>query len=331
MGWNGKDFIDELTAKLGDTSNSFKNKTLEWTNEGIKEICARHDWSFLRVLGKKVLTADQATQDISLGQPSAPSVAVSSGGSLTADSTYNVLITFIESVSGIESVAGVASSDASPTGANLTIDLTSIPTSPDPLVTGRRIYLSKDSGDYYLSSTLSDNTTTTASITGDVTVGEVRDVLKPPLQHAIRKIDGNPFITDFRALSYIPLKQIIEQSWASNTSGDPDTWSQEQEEKLYLYPKPSSARTLEYYYFKIPNEITYSLTSLFPIPEWLKADLDRYVTWKGYEYRDRNGQESKFNNFEEMLKRSISEKGAPKSITAHVPDVVGDSDGFAIY
>jgi len=331
MGWNGKDFIDNLATKLGDQSNGFKTKTLAWANEGIKEICSRHEWTFLRVLGKKVLTADAATQDISLGQPAAPSVAISgSGTTLTEDSSYKVLVTYYEGVSGIESVAGIASSSVTITATLEQIDVTSIPVSGDPLVTARRVYLSKDSADYFLYSTISDNTTTTATINADVTVGSIRDVRKPPLQHGIRSLDGNPYIADLRALKYIPLRQIIDQSWGTNNSGTPNYWSQEQEEKLYLYPKPSAASTLEYYYYKIPEEIVYTLTSLFPIPEWLRADLDRYVTWKGYEYRDRHGQESKGDNFEKMLRRSISEKGGQKKVPVHISDVVGDSDGYPI-
>jgi hypothetical protein len=330
MAWNGKDFIDDLSTKLGDTSNSFKSKVLEWTNEGLKDITSRHNWAFSRVLGKKVLTASQATQDISLGQPTVVSVAAASGGSLTADSAYKVLVTYYEGVAEVESIGGVASASVTPTGANLTIDVTSIPVSGDPLVTARKVYLSLAGGNYYLYSTISDNTSTTLSITADVTVAGVRDVLRAPRSHAIRSLDGNPFLSGTRTLRYIPLTQIIDSTWATNTSGTPDYWSDEQEEKLYLYPKPSSALTLSYYYYKIPTEVTYSLVSFFDVPEWLRPDLDRFVTWKGYEYRDRNGQESKINNFEQMLDKTISKKGAQKKVPRRVQDVVGDSDGYPI-
>ena len=79
------------------------------------------------------------------------------------------MVTFVEGVADIESEAGSASSNVTATSANKTITVTNIPTSSDPLVTARNVYLVKDSGEPLFYSTISDNTTTTASITADST------------------------------------------------------------------------------------------------------------------------------------------------------------------
>ena len=82
-----------------------------------------------------------------------------SGGSL-ADATYYVKVTYRNSVNGSESdpsPAGSASiSGGSGSGA---IDRVRIPTSSDPQVTERRVWLSNDNATFYLAATIYDNET----------------------------------------------------------------------------------------------------------------------------------------------------------------------------
>jgi hypothetical protein len=325
MGWNGKDFVDELSAKLSDETTSFKTKVLGWLNDGVKDIASRHEWTFTRVLGRKTLTPDLSTQDISLGQPSAPTLALSAGGSLVENSVYKVLVTFYEASSKNESMAGIESASVTGGAVNKTIDVTAIPVSSDGLVTSRRIYLSVDGAAFFYHGEIANNTATTYSISTETTTD-----VTPPSEHSIRCLDGSPFIIGSKVLDYMPLHQILSGSWSSLTAGTPDVWSNEQEEKLYLYPKPSTAIVLSYYYFKIPNKSIYSISSLIDIPEWLKPDLEAYVTWRGYDYRDRDGKQEKRNNFEDSLNRTISQKGAQKKVARRVSDKIGDSDGWLI-
>jgi len=320
MGWNGSDFIDELSAKLGDTSTTFEARVLIWLNDGIKDIATRHNWSFLRVKGKKVLTAAAEEQDLSLGTPSAPTLAALAGGSLVASSVYKVLVTFYESTTKHESVSGTPSGAITPSGGNLSITVSAIPVSSDPLVTERRIYLSKDGAAYYYYSTISNNTSTTTTITAPTTSTE-----SPPDEHSIKCLDGNPFIENSRQLDFVSREQMIMAIGARFASGTPQSWCDLQEEKILLYPKPSTALTLSFYYYRIPRRVYNTISSVIDIPEWLKPDLERYVVWRGFEYRDRDGQESKQSNYETMINQTISQKGTLKKTPRRVRDVIGNT------
>ena len=139
--WNGLDLVTEFATLTGDTSTAPKARILTYLNDVQEDICSKHDWPFMLVKGKKVLTASTEVQDLSLGSPGAPTLAIAAGGSLTADTNYQVRVTYYESVADVESIAGTESAVATPTGASLKINLTAIPTSADPLVTARKIYL----------------------------------------------------------------------------------------------------------------------------------------------------------------------------------------------
>jgi hypothetical protein len=132
-------------------------------------------------------------------------------------------------------------------------------------------------------------------------------------------------------LTYKPRSQLIlEVNGNFSSSGSPNIWSDVQEEKVLLYPKPSSALTLSFYYSRIPRKTYNSTSSPIDLPEWLKPDLEKYIMWRGYEYRDRDGQESKLNNYEQSIAFTISVKGAQKKVPRRVRDVAGNSRGFSL-
>jgi hypothetical protein len=85
---------------------------------------------------------------------------------------------------------------------------------------------------------------------------------------------------------------------------------------------------MSFYYFKIPTKVYNTSTSIPEIPSWLFDDLRNYVIWRGYDYRDRAGKESKQINYENGLKRTISKKGKPNKGSGRVRCVTPDSDGF---
>lgn len=325
--WNGLDLQSEFSTDLSDTSISFKAKVLTWINDIQTDICARYEWPFMRVKGKKILTASVEQHDLTLGQPTAPTIALSSGGSLTEDSVYTVLITFYESISKIESIAGVASSSVTATAANATIDVSVIPVSSDSLVTARKVYLVKDSGEPLLVETISDNTTTTSTITSDTS-----STIEAPDYSYFDKLSGEPFFesTSSRYLNYQPIDQLrllFQGTWASGT---PQFWSDIAEESIVLYPVPSTALTLSYYYFKMPTKIFAEATSKPTIPAWLKPVLKAGVLAMGYEHRDRAGAQIKMQNYETLIRIMISKHGKNKKSITRVRDTQGDSDGWAI-
>jgi len=325
--WNGLDLQTEFSTILNDTSTSFKTEVLRWMNEIQIDICSRFAWNFLRQKGKKVLTAETEQQLLDLGQPTAPTAVIAAGGSLTEDSVYSVIITFVEGVAAIESKAGVASSNVTATSANKTITVTDIPTSSDPLVTARKVYLVKDSGEPLYYSTISDNTTTTASITADSS-----STIEAPDHSYFNKLSGNLFLEGDSSgyINYESIDQLRLMFQGSWSTGTPEFWSDIDDQSVIIYPKPSSALTLSFYYFKLPSMIFADATSIPTIPIWMKRVLKAGVIALGYEFRDRAGTQQKFANYETYLQSYISKQGRNKKTPTRVRDVVGNSDGWSI-
>lgn len=325
--WNGLSLQGELSALLSDESTVFKARVSQWIRDIELDICSRHYWPFLRAKAKKIMTVGSEDQSLLLSVATAPTVAIASGGSLTALSTYKIRVTFYESISGIETFQGAESSLVTADAVNKTINLTAIPVGVGPLITGRKVYLSKDSGDYFLHTTISDNSTTTLSITNETT-----SKIQPPDFGYISKIDGEFFIEgkqQLKAMDLQTLRQSYSDIYTSNT-GSPYAYSLLSEERAILYPVPSTAETLSFYYFKVPMGIYPSADSIPTIPAKLKQVLVAGVEWKGYQYRDRDGKDSNQSRYEELLRQSISQYGSPDRHSYRIRDVVGTSGGYSI-
>lgn len=324
MAWNGADLVSDFSSELGDTSSAFQTKVLRWINEGIRDISTSFNWPFLREKGKAILASGQDTHTIVLSEPTAPTLAALAGGSL-ALVPYQVLITYYESESQVESKAGTASSAITPAGGNLSITVSAIPVSASTLVTARRVYLSKNGGAYYLYSTIANNTATTTTITTDTT-----DTTEPPDQHAIGRIDGDFFISGDRVIQGYTIQRLRFETNGATSSGTPNYWAPFNQEQILVYPTPTSNTTVEFYYFKIPARVFNLSTSQPQMPAWLYDDLYNYVMWRGYAYRDRDGKESKQINYKNGLRETISRKGGAVKRYGRVRSITGDSDGYAI-
>lgn len=114
---------------------------------------------------------------------SAPTLAGTTGGSLTSSATYKVKVTFVSATAE----SNGQSSEASVTlgASENAISVTNIPTSSDPQVTKRRLYRTKANGAiYYLDTEIANNTTTTATLTkADSALGaEMPEDKDPPPQ-----------------------------------------------------------------------------------------------------------------------------------------------------
>jgi len=321
--WNGLDLVDEFSALLGDTSSTFETRVLKWMNDIQMDILSRHNWDFLKAKGKKLLTTSQEEQNINITKPGAPTVAASSGGSLVDGSTYNVYVTFVQSSNEYETPAGTISASVSPTGANLTISVSDIPVSTETLVTSRKLYLQKDSGSILFSQEISDNTTTTASITADSSSN-----IEAPDFVAILKVLGNPFIETSSQLEFRDIDQLRLLFQGAWSTGTPEFWSRINDHKLALFPIPSDAVDLSYYYIKMPYYIYNDVDSQPLLPIYLKPVLKAGVIAMGFEYRDRQGQDGKRSTYESLLATYISRFGTSKSVRHRVRDVVGDADGW---
>jgi hypothetical protein len=90
----------------------------------------------------------------------------------------------------------------------------------------------------------------------------------------------------------------------------------------------SGATTLSFYYFGIPFQITAEETSIPRLPISFKTALEAGVVWKGFEYRDRDGQETKARNYYQLVSKLVSFAAIPAKVPKRVRDMVGDCDGF---
>lgn len=332
MGWNGLDLMNDFSPELGDVSPSFKTKVLRWINEGIRDIATAHQWAFLREKRKVILADGESTNSL-VETPAAPTVAALAGGSLALATSYKALITFYEAAADIESIAGVASSTIVPAGADLSIRLSNIPVSLNPLVTERRVYLQKASGAFQYHGTISNNLDENpvgTPVTYDISA-EAASQVTPPDQHPIHMIDGDLFLeTQGMIIQGTSVQDLVFKSNALQSSGIPSEWAPVNEEEVLVYPAPSGDFTASYYCFKRPARVFATVDSVPQMPDWLYEDLRRYVMWRGYDYRDRAGKESKQINYENGLRLSISRRGKPLKRSGRVRAVTPDSDG-AVY
>lgn len=338
MVWNGLELVNDYSAELGDTSSAFKTKVLRWINEGIKEIATSHQWPFLRERGQVVLKANQDTHIITLEKPTAPTVTAIAGGSLTLVNQYKFLVTFYEALSGVESVAGESTAPMTFTGTDLTAQLSSIPVSSSPLVTARKVYISKAGAAFQYCGTIPNNLAATPAVdpldpdvpvTFNVT-GDSLSRLMPPDEDAVFMIDGDFYLENNRILSGTSLQDLIFGINGVNSKGTPDRWAPVNEEEIRVYPSPSSDTVATFYYFKLPARVYGLSTSVPEMPSWIQSDLRNYVMWRGYDFRDRAGKESKKLNFQDDLKLTISKKGKPAKKSGRVRCTTPDSDGSGI-
>lgn len=338
MGWNGLDLVNDFAAELGDTSSNYKTKVLRWINDGVRNISTAHEWPFLRELGNVVLTQDKATHALPLPQPIAPVLTLTTGGSLTNATLYKVLVTFYEGASKTESIAGLSASVTSATP-DLSITLSDIPVSDNPLVTARKVYVAKGASDFQYHGIIENNLAELPGADPDVdppipvtylVAADPSSPVNPPEESAIFKIDGNMFILGDRTIEGTSLQNMIASTFQLETKGDPYWFAPINQEEVRVYPVPSSDVVASFYYFKLPQKVYGTVTSVPQMPSWIFETLRAYVIWRGYEYRDRAGKESKAINYAEILKDAISRRGKPIKRSGRVRVVTPDSDGYGL-
>ena len=323
--WNGSSLVTELSALLGDTSTAYQTRVLGWLNDIIFDISTKHDWPLHEVKGKKKLTTSQELQPLEIAAPGAATIALASGGSLVSGTSYSILCTFAQD-NGVETIAGVVSNSVTATGATLSLNVTSLPVSTETLVTKRKIYLSNDGLSWFYYSTISDNTTTIATITAPTT-----STIQSPDYESIRKLKSSPFSESLGI--YLKYKDEDQLRIASNgnfTSGTPEYFAPKGDNAIILYPIPSIAIDLSFNYYRNPFRL-YNATSSQPdLPIYLKEALKAGVIAMGFEYRDRSGQEIKKANYVNELSDAINRTGRVADIQYQVKDVTGNSNGFEV-
>lgn len=323
MGWNGSDLRDEYATALLDTSASFKTKVLGWMNDVLDDICSRYQWPFLKARGIRRLTVGQEEVGMYLPTPTSAVLASVSGGALTDGSTYKIVVTFYRSSDQLESIAGGVSNSVTTNSPNLQLNISSLPVSSEPSVTARRIYLSKDNAAYYLATTVSDNTSTTASVTADAT-----SLQEPPPHIGIRMFNGRPWLpSQGKSLEHMDEDQIRLMFPSTLNSGSPFYFSETQY-GTFLFDKTISG-TLDLYfnYIRIPRRFVADQTTTPDLPIFFKQMLSYGVLHKGYEFRERDLALQYKQLYEAEIHNKISESSRAQLGWKRIRDVVGDSDG----
>ncbi|MGE3608009.1 MAG: hypothetical protein AB7I27_00375 [Bacteriovoracaceae bacterium] len=327
--WNGNALLTRFVQKYGLSDTTSTARVLEWMNEIQEDICTDYNWPFLKFKMKKQITSSDQEIDISPQIPSAPSVALAAGGSLTTDTACYVKVTFVifdeaqKEFSSIESEASAASSVATPTGSNLKLSLTNIDTfdgstSVKPTVIHRRVYLKQGSGNYYLAATIEDNTTTTLEISTNPT-----STIEPPEYSLVANLSGeDPVIEGSNIRLYeSKLNDLIAYDPALSTSGTPQYYVRTSPRRILIYPKPSSTITISYWVYRKPSRIFSDTDRVLQLDPSFKPLLDAGVTWKGYEYKDSDGQEGKLSNYETLKEKFRGSKSRTGGQALRVKEV----------
>lgn len=346
--WTGKALIDELAARLWDTSTDFREKIIGWINEIQDDIASEIPLDYYKFQMKKVLPTDQSIVSLNPEKPSATSASLASGGSLTDGSTYKCCVTYVyyddDGENYVESEQSDYSSELTADASNKTIDVTLPTLTEDTTVTPtdirRRVYLAtKASGESSFSepffvSEIADNTTTSTSITAETT-----STITPPSDSELDQISEThmqfPSSSKNKYLTKRNQNDLIRFGGTDSTTTSPDSFDFVGTDRIFLFPKLSSSattaqRTLKYYIYRRPKEVFYDVDREIDMPITLKKALVQGVIWKAYEYSDRAGFDTQLNNYEQYKRRALQKLTRQKGRPTSVRDVEGDCNGFEV-
>ena len=346
ISWNGRAFLDRALDEIWSsaTNASMLARAVIWANEIQDDIVSLIPADEMKFNLKKLLPVTQEYISLEIEIPSAPTVAAAAGGTLTVGSAYIVYTTFViydqDTDKYMESQPSLASSSLTISGTNQTIDLTAIDTmggstSYQPTTIYRNVYMSElASGEtahgpaLYIGQ-ITNNTATTYSITAEPT-----GTVSPPSDSEIDQISSDFlfFPANNTHLVREDANRLRRYDPDGSDSASPYSFDYWKLQGIRIYPRLSSTastnqRTLLYTVHRRPHEIFYDVSRRIDLPIICKPAMIAGILWKGYEFRDRSGKESKQINYEKAKKeleiKFLRARGTRSTIT----DTEGDHAG----
>lgn len=311
MSWNGLSLQTKYVRKYGFRDDTAKARILVWINDIQKDIASSHKWPFLRFKMKKQVVLSDQEISIAPQIPSKPIVALAADGALLDATIYRVKVTFVlfdesgRELDSLESEPSDPSIAVTTTTGNQALSITGIDlydgvSTVKPITIHRRIYLKEAAGPYYLATTIEDNTTTIASI-----AAVTSSIIEPPEYALVSCMSGDPIIEGSgNFLSENSLDEILKYDPGLTSTGTPYYYARVTDDKIMLYPRPSSTYTLSYWVYRIPSRIFADTDRPIQLQAALEEVLEAGVTWKGYEDKDQDGQESKRDNYRRIRDES---------------------------
>jgi hypothetical protein len=292
--WTGSALRTRYAQKYGYTDTTNLARVLEWMNEIQDDMCSEFDWSFLKMKMKRSVVAGEQEIDISPQVPTAPILVLLAGGSLTADSAVYVKVTFVlfdesgKEFASIESEPSIASNTVTPITGSLSLTIIGIDTfdgstSVQPARIHRRLYLKQGSGDFVLAKTLTDNVTTTTTITANPT-----SLIEPPEHSMIECMSGEDPVIELsgRTLYESKLDDILKYDPNLTATGVPQYYARTAKNKIFLYPKPSGSLAADFVYASgvtasgrdIRQDVTVTLNQLNTLSVFAKAGTANFIS-----------------------------------------------------
>ncbi len=329
--WTEDSIRDEFAELHNIRTTSGKDRVSDWMHEAAVDIASRIKHPYFLIEGKKQLAASTRIHSLQTAAPdSAPTLALSGSGKLTASTAYQVKYSFYESSTGIESEPSAAAS-ATTTASGEQIDVTALDVSTDPNVTSRFIYLKKGAGNFLYHSEVANNTATTATIDADVGATVKRQPVHFPM---VYRLAGAPFFnaTDVVALRKKPKNQIMMLYGGNITDGSPTYYDEMGKAplRIFLDKTLSAAQNIEFDAYRLPHAFFGEPDRALDFPIELKSLLRSGMVKLYYEYFDLDGQESKADRYDQRIENYEAEEGTDQETDEYVRDVEGDSEGFEI-
>lgn len=305
--FNGSALRTRYAQKYGFSDSTSLARVLEWINEFQQDICSEFAWPFLKIKLKKQITSTEQEVDLSPQIPSAPTIALLAGGTLATGAVYlkTTFVLFDETgreFGSIESEPSDASNTVTLAGGDLSLTVTNIDTydgstSVKPTTIHRRLYISTDGTTYYLAKTISDNTTATTTITAPTT-----STIEPPEFSMVEHIAGEDLMIEASGyqLTEESLENILAYDPNLSATGTPTNYARISKTKVFIWPRPSGNTTISYWAIKKPSRIFAEASRVIQLDSSFQKLMDAYVTWKGHEQKDKDGQETKLSNYESL-------------------------------